>query len=154
MESDIIIIVEGFPCSESKHSVRYMRIVGDDDSSVFAKIKEEILVLGRDDQKEECANHVCKCFRSNLEKLVTDNPLYKRKHKLTKKVRVQLVSAVRFAIRVTSKQRENKELSSSAAVSLLKHDNLNSVNHIFGNHSNCSDFCKKGKLPDKIALVV
>ena len=50
-----------------------------------------------------------------MEKLVTDNRLYK----LTKKVRVQLVSAVRCAIRVRSKQRENKELSSSAAVSLV-----------------------------------
>lgn len=95
--------------------MRYMRIVDVGDSSVFAKIKEEVPVWGRDVQKEECSNYVCKCFRSNLEKLVTDNRLYK----LTKKVRVQLVSAVRCAIRVRSKQRENKELSSSAAVSLL-----------------------------------
>ena len=44
MESDII--VEWFQCSESKHGVRYMRIVDVGDSSVFAKIKEEVPVWG------------------------------------------------------------------------------------------------------------
>lgn len=140
MESDII--VEGFKEAETKHGLRYMRIVGDGDSSVYAKIREEVPEWGRDVQKEECANHVCKCYRSNLEKLVMNNPLYKGRHNLTKKVRVQLVSAVRCAIRVRAKQRENKELTTSAAVAHLKHDILNSVHHVFGNHSNCSDFCK------------
>lgn len=103
MESDII--VEGFKEAETKHGLRYMRIVGDGDSSVYAKIREEVPEWGRDVQKEECANHVCKCYRSNLEKLVMNNPLYKGRHNLTKKVRVQLVSAVRCAIRVRAKQR-------------------------------------------------
>ncbi|XP_062575148.1 uncharacterized protein LOC134237079 isoform X2 [Saccostrea cucullata] len=136
MESDII--VDGFKQAEGKHGLRYMRIIGDGDSSVFAKIREEVPLWGRAVEKEECANHVCKCYRSNLEKLVTDNPLYKGKHNLTKKVRIQLVSAVR----VRGKQKENKELSPNAAVLQLKHDIINSVHHIFGNHSKCSDFCK------------
>nr|XP_034320463.1 uncharacterized protein LOC105318911 [Crassostrea gigas] len=71
-----------------------------------------------------------------------NNPLYKGRHNFTKKVRVQLVSAVKCAVRVRAKQRENKELTTSAAVAHLKHDILNSVHHVFGNHSNCSDFCK------------
>lgn len=92
MESDII--VEGFKEAETKHGLRYMRILGDGDSSVYAKIREEVSEWGRDVQKEECANHVCKCYRSNLENLVMNNPLYKGRHNLIKKVRVQLVSAV------------------------------------------------------------
>lgn len=55
---------------------------------------------------------------------------------------------------IKSKQKENKELSSSAVVSLLKHDNLNSENRIFRNHSNCSDFCDKGKPTNKITLAI
>jgi len=37
MESDIIL--EGFLEAESNHGLRYMRVVGDGDSSVFAKIR-------------------------------------------------------------------------------------------------------------------
>lgn len=40
MEGDII--VEGFKEAETKHGSRYMRIVGDGDSSVYAKIREEV----------------------------------------------------------------------------------------------------------------
>ncbi|CAC5417656.1 unnamed protein product [Mytilus coruscus] len=41
MDSDVIL--QGFLEAERKHGVRYMRIVGDDDSSVFAKIREEFV---------------------------------------------------------------------------------------------------------------
>jgi hypothetical protein len=102
MEGDIIL--EGFLETESKHGLRYMRVVGASDSSVFARIREEVPGLSRYVTKEECANHICKCYRANLEKLVTDNPLYKGKHHLSKNTRVRLVSALRCAIcvRVTA----------------------------------------------------
>ena len=45
MESDIIL--EGFKEAESSHGLRYMRIIGDGDSSVYARIKEEVPVWGR-----------------------------------------------------------------------------------------------------------
>jgi hypothetical protein len=38
MESDIIL--EGFLETESKYGLRYMRVVGDGDSSVFEKIRD------------------------------------------------------------------------------------------------------------------
>ncbi|CAG2223289.1 unnamed protein product [Mytilus edulis] len=66
--------------AERKHGVRYIRVVGDGDSSVFAKIRGGTR-LGKIGQKEECANYVSKCYRSNLEKLVTDNPCTKRQIK-------------------------------------------------------------------------
>jgi hypothetical protein len=52
-----------------------MRVVGDGDSSVFARIREEVPGWGRYVTKEEYAHHICKCYRANLEKLVTANPL-------------------------------------------------------------------------------
>ncbi|CAC5417662.1 unnamed protein product [Mytilus coruscus] len=107
MESDVIL--QGFLEAERKHGVRYMRIVGDGDSSVFAKIREEVPGWGRSVKQEECANHVSKCYRSNLEKLVTDNPLYKGRHHLSKTTRVRLVCALRCAIRVRSKDFKEKK---------------------------------------------
>ena len=56
--------------AEKMHGLRYMWLVGDGDYSVYAKIHEEIPVWGSHVQKLECSHHVCKCLRSNLEKLV------------------------------------------------------------------------------------
>ena len=81
MEADII--VEGFLEAESKHSVRYMRLIADGGSSVYARIQETVPVWGRQVNKLECANHACKCLQSNLEKLVTDKPYYKGRDKLS-----------------------------------------------------------------------
>ena len=64
MESDIIL--EGFLEAENKHGLRYMRLVGDGDSSVFAKIREEVPNWVRYVVKEEFANHINKCYPSNL----------------------------------------------------------------------------------------
>lgn len=135
MESDIIL--EGFQTAEKTHGLRYMWLIGDGDSSVFARIREEVPVWGAQVQKVECANHMCKCLRSNLEKLVETNPNYKGKNNLTKSVRVRLVSAVRCAIRMRAKETDKK-----TGAKKLEKDIRNSIHHIFGNHENCSDFCK------------
>ena len=136
MEADII--VEGF-LKANEYGVRYMTIIADGDSSTYARIQEEVPVWGRHVKKGECANHVCKCLRGNLEKLVDGNPSYKGKGNLTKAVRVRITSAVRCAIRMRSAEKDQKK-----AVKLLKKDIKNSVNHVFGDHTNCSlDFCKK-----------
>ncbi|XP_052243152.1 uncharacterized protein LOC127853067 [Dreissena polymorpha] len=140
MEADIIL--DGFRLAEKMHGLRYMWLVGDGDSSVYAKIHEEIPVWGIHVQKLECSNHVCKCLRSNLEKLVDANPHYKGRNNLTKAVRIRLVSAVRCAIRIRSKE-ENVH----NAIIKLEKDIRNSVHHIFGNHNNCSDFCKAKLIP-------
>ncbi|XP_053403226.1 uncharacterized protein LOC128558323 [Mercenaria mercenaria] len=86
MESDIILT--GFLEAESVHGVRYTKIIADGDSSVYAKLQENVPVWGRNIVKLECANHTCKCLRSNLEKLVTEKPQHKGKGKLTKLNRI------------------------------------------------------------------
>ena len=134
MEADIIL--EGF-LKANEHGIRYMNIIADGDSSVFAKIKEEVPVWGPYVTKSECANHATKCLRSNLEKLVDEKPEYKGKGNLTKSTRIRLVSAVRCAIRMRSKEENKKE-----ATKRLEKDIRNSIYHILGNHQNCSDFCK------------
>ncbi|VDI82683.1 Hypothetical predicted protein [Mytilus galloprovincialis] len=145
MESDIL--VEGFKQAEKVHGLRYMQLIADGDSSVYAKIQEEVPIWGKFVTKMECSNHACKCLRSNLEKLVNDNPNYKGQNKLTKTTRVKIVSAVRCAIRMRS-----KESNRSAAIKLLAHDIRNSVHHIFGNHKNCSNFCKANEKRNETSI--
>ena len=65
METDIII--DGLKKAESKHGVRYMRFVGDGDSSVHPALLENVPRWGRYIKKLECANHTCKCYRGSLE---------------------------------------------------------------------------------------
>ena len=136
MESDIIL--EGFLEAETKHNVRFMKFIGDGDSSVFATIQQKVPVWGRDVQKLECANHACKCLRSNLEKLVVERPHLKGKGKLTNNIRIRLTTANRCAIRRRSKEKDRK-----LAVRKLRHDIMNSIDHVLGHHSQCNaDFCK------------
>lgn len=104
------------------------------DSSVFATLQENVPVWGKDIKKLECANHVCECVRSSLEKLVLEKPQYKGKGKLTKLNRVRLTTALRCAIKMRSKSKNAKQ---------LRKDILNSIYHVLGFHDHCSDFCKK-----------
>ena len=135
MEVDVIL--EGFLNAEQSHGVRHMRFVGDGDSSVFPTLRQSVPVWGRDIQKIECANHACKCYRSSLEKLVADNPSYKGKGGLTKKMRKRLTCAARCAIKMRSKNPDTKN-----AAKLLERDLWNGPLHCFGNHNKCStDFC-------------
>lgn len=135
MESDIIL--EGF-LKANEYGVRYMTLIADGDSSTYVKIQEEVPVWGAHVNKGECANHVCKCLRGNLEKLVDGNPSYKGKGNLTKASRIKITSAVRCAIRMRSNETDRQK-----AVKLLEKDIRNSVYHVFGQHNNCSsDFCK------------
>ena len=61
METDIIL--EGFKAAESKYGLRYTRVTGDGDSSVYPTLIQNVPGWGYAIQKLECANHACKCYR-------------------------------------------------------------------------------------------
>ena len=139
MEPDIIL--EGFQQAERVHGVRYLRFVGDGDSSVYSTLLQGVTGWGRHIKKLECANHTCKCYRSALEKIVVENPSFKGRGGLTQRMRQRLTSAARCAIKMRSKEPNTRE-----AVQLLKRDLINGPYHCFGNHTNCSpDFCLTAK---------
>ncbi len=139
MEADIIL--EGFLEAEMVHGVRYMKFVGDGDSSVYPTLIQNVPVWGPAIKKLECANHACKCYRGALERLVQENPSYKGSGGLTQRMRKRLVFAARSAIRMRSMEDEKKE-----ALRKLKRDLLNGPLHCFGIHDKCSpDFCKSAK---------
>ncbi|VDI52914.1 Hypothetical predicted protein [Mytilus galloprovincialis] len=142
MESDII--VEGF-LKANDFGVRYMHFIADGDSSIHAQIMERVPVWGKFVQKMECANHITKCLRGNLENLVNENPSYKGKGKLCKRTRIRIVSAVRCSIR-----RRSSEKNKTLAIKNLEHDIRNTTSHIYGDHTRCNeDFCKVKQTLDK-----
>ncbi len=139
MESNIIL--EGFQQAEAVHGVRYMRFIGDGDSSVHSTLIQCVPVWGRFIEKMECANHACQCYRSSLEKLVSEKPEYKGKGGLTEKMRRRLTSAARCAIK-----RRSQEPDVAKAVKKLQSDLINGPFHCFGQHEKCSsDFCQTAK---------
>lgn len=81
------IILDGFKKAEQTHGVRYMRFIGDGDSSMYPTLLENVPIWGHDIKKIERANHACKCYRASLEKLVAENPSYRAKGGLTQKMR-------------------------------------------------------------------
>ena len=87
MEPDIILA--GFKQAEAVHGVRYIRFVGDGDSSVYPMLIQNVPGWGRYIKKLECANHSCKCYQAGqpgLEKLVQEKASYKGRGWLTQKM--------------------------------------------------------------------
>ena len=130
MESNMI--AEGFNQSEATHGVRYMRLVGDGDSSVMSTVRQNV-PYGPFVEKIECANHACKSYRSRLEKLRTDHPEFCKRGALTKRAIQRLVVGARVAIRMHSETRN---------ITQLRHDLRNGPDHVFGLHEKCNPaFC-------------
>jgi hypothetical protein len=139
MEADIIL--DAFNQCEAKYGVRYMRLVGDGDSSSYAKLHKEGPPWCKFVSKIECANHACKNLRGYLERLVEEKRQYKGMNGLTKRRRVQLVCAVRSAIRIRGQS--VAEIGHQKATKLLASDIRNMGKHVFGNHDDCLEgFCK------------
>ena len=67
-EMEMDIILEGFLEAERVHGVRYTRVVGDGDSSVYPTLVQNVPQWGHAIRKVECANHACKCYRGALER--------------------------------------------------------------------------------------
>ena len=94
--------------AEQQHGVWYIKFIGDGDSSVHAQLIAGVSGWGYAIQKQECANHAVKCFRSSLEKLVKDKPQYKGRGKLIEQMRKRLASSMRCAIINRSKLPDKK----------------------------------------------
>ena len=138
MESDII--AEGFQLSEATHGIRFLKLVGDGDSSVLATIHQQV-VYGSYVEKLECANYAVKCYRGRFEELAKDNPQYRGKGGLTKRAIQRLTVGARIAIQMHSKDMN---------VQQLRHDLRNGPAHVFGDHSSCNPlFCKNTVQPSQ-----
>lgn len=61
--------MSGFNAAEEMHGVRYMRVIGDGDSSMMCDIHQYVPIWGHMVTKIEFANHAIKCYRNRLEKI-------------------------------------------------------------------------------------
>ncbi|KAH0807689.1 hypothetical protein GEV33_015102 [Tenebrio molitor] len=71
METDII--AEGFKRSLDMHGIKYTRMVGDGDSSVYRKLKEVKPYGNQLVEKVECRNHLLRNFSSKLRELTNQD---------------------------------------------------------------------------------
>ena len=132
------IILTGFKVAKKQHGVRYMKFIGDGDSSVYPSLVAGVPGWGYAINKQECANHALKCYRASLEQLVKDKPQYKGKHKLTAAMRQRLTKAARCAVIMRSKEADRRK-----GASLLQDDIINGPMHCFGSHHKCRpEYCK------------
>ncbi|KAB0790406.1 hypothetical protein PPYR_15226, partial [Photinus pyralis] len=133
MEADII--VEGFCQSLKQHGLKYKKFIADGDSSVFAKIQENV-PYGKEVFKIECTNHVIKNYGKRLHKMKTDT------------------RSVSLSARKLLKADKIKDLQSIAQKAIfdnaqgdigsLIEDLGNGPLHTFGQHSHCKDYyCTK-----------
>lgn len=147
MESGVIL--EGFQCSVRMHNLKYLRLIGDGDSSVYKKIQDS-KPYGPDSfvEKIECRNHILRNFCQRVKDL-------SKRPKLSVEIKQCLKNNIlrfRSAVVGAVKYRKNENVPFVQKIKQLKSDILNGPTHIFGNHDNCKDqagnnkyFCKGPK---------
>lgn len=144
MEAEII--VEGFNSSISVHKLKYAKIIGDGDSSVYKKICQA-RPYGPNFyiQKIECRNHVLRNFCNKMKEIVKVPKMDAKVRTFLKnnilRSRIGIVSAIRY--------RKAQPLSEEEKVQLLKKDILCGPKHVMGYHVDCKAngeyFCKGAK---------
>lgn len=138
MEQDII--VDYFRTSEELHGVRFLKFVGDGDSSVMARIRERC-PYGWRVQKVPCKNHLIRCYTSGLYSIALNSALkFPEARKLLRGKIDPLVKAANCAIsaatqdEVTPHRQKVKELIQNLR---------NGPKHVFGEHQGCGAWCNK-----------
>ncbi|KAK5644983.1 hypothetical protein RI129_006283 [Pyrocoelia pectoralis] len=129
MEADMA--VEGFNLSEEMHGVRYRQFIGDGDSSVFAKLRQNVK-YGQTINKIECSNHALKNYGKHLYKIKKDTNIKFEGRKLLTLIKInQLQKRAKCSIYEHSKNEQN--------VALLRQDLKNGLHHVYGDHSVCRE---------------
>ncbi|XP_044759630.1 uncharacterized protein LOC123317261 [Coccinella septempunctata] len=136
MEQDII--VEGFSKSIEHHGVMYKYLIGDGDSSVYARVVEKVS-YGRDVVKIQCANHMTRCVSDKLHRLSKNTSFNISNRKILTKKDGPISNIERLVKSVRTIVKNNAQ-----DTVMLRNDLRNALYHVFGNHSNCRDsYCKR-----------
>lgn len=129
MESDMA--VEGFNSSIEMHGVKFGKFVADGDSSVFAKIKEQV-TYGAEVKKVECTNHALKNYGKHLRKIKADTHVSLEGRKLLTAKKINLLTKrAKCSIYEHAKGPHN--------LLLLREDLRNGLHHVFGDHCKCRE---------------
>lgn len=137
------LICEGFQKSEEMYNVRYAKLIGDGDSSVYKKLLECRPYKSLTVQKVECKNHLLRNMCTRLKTIATSKTA-KPSVCLRKKIGSNLLRC-RTAISKATEHRKKENVSTEARVENLRQDILNIPSHVFGEHKNCAErgyFCQ------------
>jgi len=86
-EMELEIFLERFVVAVKVHGICCIHFIGDGDSSVYHTFLTSVPIWGHAIKQLECGNHIFKCYRGALEKLVGDNRSYKGSGRITKVMR-------------------------------------------------------------------
>ncbi|KAF2888588.1 hypothetical protein ILUMI_17585, partial [Ignelater luminosus] len=125
MESDTI--VEGFNESIATHNVRYLKFIADGDSSVFAKIRENVS-YGTEVMKIHCTNRAVKNYGKALYKIRNDTSVAVSGRKLLTAKNIKALQDIAMKVLY---------INAHGLVEDLKADLLNGPNHVYNDHSKC-----------------
>lgn len=152
MEADIL--VEGFQRSTEMHGVQYRTFIGDGDSSVYYQLQTRV-DYGRFIKKNECANHVVKCYTSRLYSIAKES---KGTRSLLSGPRIKRIKngarkAVSHYAKILrdfegSEQDLNKE--KARLIQELASDIRNGPLHVFGSHEVCKSYFCNGSKGDNL----
>ncbi|KAH7942778.1 hypothetical protein HPB52_001328 [Rhipicephalus sanguineus] len=152
MEADIL--VEGFQRSTEMHGVQYRTFIGDGDSSVYYQLQTRV-DYGRFIKKNECANHVVKCYTSRLYSIAKES---KGTRSLLSGPRIKRIKngarkAVSHYAKILrdfegSEQDLNKE--KARLIQELASDIRNGPLHVFGSHDGCKSYFCNGSKGDNL----
>lgn len=117
------IIVQGFLASEEMHGLRFKFMIGDGDSSVFARIQRKV-PYGR-----QVVNHIVRGYTDKLYKLKANTALPLSARKELTPLISRLTKAARGAITSAGERAGN--------VDQLRKDLRNGPHHVFGDHAKC-----------------
>lgn len=152
MESDIIL--EGFRASVDMHGLKYARLIGDGDSSVYNKLLNAMpygpnLLI----EKVECKNHIIRNYSNRLKEIAQNSKLGNVSMRNAVRQRIlRLRYAVTKAVDFRSSQ---KDLPETTRTEELERDIINGPSHVFGEHKKCKErgyFCE-GSKPEEENLV-
>ncbi|KAL1469698.1 hypothetical protein MTO96_024883 [Rhipicephalus appendiculatus] len=148
MEADTL--VEGFQRSTDMHGVQYRTFIGDGDSSVYYQLQTKV-DNGRFIKKNECANHVVKCYTSRLYGIAKESkgtrsllsaPRIKRMNNGARKA----VSHYAKLLRDFNGSTQDLKKEKARLIQELASDLRNRPLHVFGSHNGCkSYFCNGSK---------
>ncbi|KAJ8875932.1 hypothetical protein PR048_023840 [Dryococelus australis] len=135
MESDILF--EGFKASEKTRGLRYLKYIGDGDSSVQKAITERV-PYGLQVVKTGCTNHLLEKLYKHLLRLSKEN--CQNKKILTQK----RIKYIQRRIRHLITEEFRKE---NPSVVTLKNYIRATPYHVFGNHTDCrQEICNKANI--------
>lgn len=134
------IIVEGFKKSVAMYGIKYVKLIGDGDSSVHRKLLECMPYGSIIIQKIECKNHILRNYINKLKDCVkrpkTDTKLKNAISQNILRFRTAVTKAIEF--------RKSQNTSTAEKIKELQLDILNGPKHIFGDHTGCVErkyFC-------------